>query len=143
MVSVRNTKFYKEVIKEFDYSYGTIFVFKGFIISEINEGVNFTWKDHARPMADDVSGFLGTYGVDLIYISNRINSYSVVPQDWLKFFKSSYSLKGYYVVSPNRKGTFNLAIESLFFKNKIKNFTSLDEAIKLAKGLTLKEEFGE
>lgn len=133
MVSVKETIFYKEVLKELSYPFAEVFVFKGFVIVEINEGVKYTWDNHGKFVVQDMAYFLGTDGSDIIYISNRIHSYSVVPQDWLKLFRANYSLKAYYVVSPNRKGTFNLAIESLFIKNKIKNFTSLDEAIKMAK----------
>ncbi|WP_406684177.1 hypothetical protein N1F78_00165 [Seonamhaeicola sp. MEBiC1930] len=133
MVSVKNSIFYKDVLKELNYAFANVFIFKGFFIVEINEGVKYTWDNHGRQMADDLAYFLGTDGEDIIYISNRIHSYSVVAQDWLKFYRSSYKLKEYYVVSPNRKGTFNLLFEGMFFKKKIKNFTSLEEAVKLAK----------
>ncbi|WP_299550110.1 hypothetical protein [Seonamhaeicola sp.] len=140
MVSVKDSSFYTEVLKELNYPFATAFIFKGFVVVEINEGIEYTWDNHGKLMAQDVAYFLGTDGGNLIYISNRMHSYSVVPQDWLKFFRSDYRLKEYYVVSPNRKGTFNLIIESLFFKNKIKSFPSLSEAVVSAKNSTLKEE---
>lgn len=133
MESVKHTYLYSEVIKELNYPFGDIFIFNGFIISEINQGVTITWKDHAKQIVDDVSYYLGTDGSDLVYISNRINSYAVAPADWLKFFKSNYSLKGYYIVSYRSSSKINLIMENLFFNNNIKNFNSLFEAVNWAK----------
>lgn len=133
MISINQTHLKSEVLKELNYSFGDVFIFKGFIVSEIKSGVNFSWNEHANQIVQDVSCFLGTDGSDLIYISNRINSYAVVAMDWLKFFKNSYFLKGYYVVSDSPVGKLNLMVESLFFKNKIKSFSSLYSAINWAK----------
>ena len=133
MISINQTHLKTEVLKELNYSFGDVFIFKGFIVSEIKSGVNFSWSEHANQIVQDVSCFLGTDGSDLIYISNRINSYAVVAMDWLKFFKNSYVLKGYYVVSDSPIGKLNLMVESLFFKNKIKSFSSLYSAINWAK----------
>lgn len=133
MISVKQTKLYSEVLKELNYSFGDVFIFNGFIVSEIKSGINFNWNDHASKIVDDVSCYLGTDGHDLIYISNRINSYAVVATDWLIFFKNSYFLKGYYVVSQRPSSKLNLMIESLFFKHKIKSFNSLYIAVNWVK----------
>jgi len=137
MVSVRETHIYAHVLKELNYPYADIFIFKGYVISEIKEGINFNWDQHAKHIIDDVVSFLGTDGSDIIYISNRIYSYSVMAQDWVKFFKHNYSLKGYYVVSDRKTSVLGFIIENLFFKNKMKKFASLYEAINwVEKGFT-------
>lgn len=133
MVSVKETCFYAEVIKELNYPFADLFIFNGFIISEIKRGVSFNWEEHAKLMTEDVACYLGTQGDDIIYISNRINSYSVVASDWLKFFKNRYSLKGYYIISEDKKGFFSSTIEGLFFSKKIKRFNSIFEAINWVK----------
>ncbi|MFI1745847.1 hypothetical protein [Thalassobellus sediminis] len=133
MVSVKNTYIYSEIIKEFNYPFGDIFIFDGFIISEINRGVVFNWDNHGKIITEDISCFLGTNGNDLVYISNRINSYSLVASDWLKFFKHSYFLKSYLVVSTDKIKTLNSMIESLFFKDRIKRFNSLYAAINFVR----------
>ncbi|MGB5417849.1 hypothetical protein [Algibacter sp.] len=129
MISVKETDLYKQVLKEFNYSFANVFVFKDFVISEIKEGLVFNWEDHGSKMIEDVSQFLNTDGSNLIYISNRIHSYSVMPQDWVKFFKNSYNLKGYYVISDRKTSMLGFMIENLFFKNKIKRFSTIYEAI--------------
>lgn len=129
MISVRETHIYGDVLKEINYPFADIFIFKGYVISEIKEGISFNWDQHAKYIIEDVSSFLDTDGSDLIYISNRIHSYSVMAQDWVRFFKKSYSLKGYYIVSDRRSSVLGFMIENLFFKNKIKKFNSLYGAI--------------
>lgn len=132
MISIRETDLYNEVLKEFNYSFGNVFVFEGFVVSEMNRGVVVSWEN-AKLIIDDVVSSLNTRGEDLIYITNRINSYSVVAADWLKFFKQSYSLKAYCIVSDNKMSSLNLMIEKLFFQNKIKHFSNLYAAINFVK----------
>lgn len=140
MISVKQTDFYKEVLKEINYSFADLFVFKYFVVFEINEGVVYTWENHAEKVLFDISEYLETDGADreIIYISNRINSYSVVVQDWIKFYKSKYKLKEFYLVNPTHKGKFNWVVESIFFKGKVKHFTSVEEAINVAKNKIIK-----
>nr|WP_321223044.1 hypothetical protein [uncultured Psychroserpens sp.] len=132
MNSIKNTPLIDTLLKEFNYDFGNVFVFDGYIVSEINEGVTFTWDHHASLVVNDVTGFLGTYGGDLIYISHRIHSYSVMPNDWIKFFRHSYSLRGYGVVGYTNGSLLNTVIENLFFTKKIKRFNNLIEAVQWA-----------
>lgn len=133
MISLKETSLYSEVLKELNYPFGNIFIFQGFVISEINRGISLNWEEHAKVIVDDVSCFLGTNGNDLIYISHRINSYSVVPFDWINFFKSNYQLKAYFIVSENKTRLLNSFIESLFFNNKIKRFSDIHTAVNSIK----------
>nr|WP_321223042.1 hypothetical protein [uncultured Psychroserpens sp.] len=139
MVSIRQTPYYVDVLKEFNYDFGSFFVFDGFVVSEINEGVTVTWEDHMKVMTIDVCDFLDTNGEHLIYISHRINSYAGKPTDWLQFFKYSYNLKGYGVVGYSQVSTLNTAIENLFFNKKIIRFNSLDTAIQWANDKVLSQ----
>ena len=133
MISVKETSLYSEVLKELNYSFGNVFIFQGFVISEINRGSSLNWEEHAKVIVDDVFCFLGTNGNDLIYISHRINSYSVVPFDWNIFFKSNYQLKAYFIVSADRIRLLNSFVENLFFNNKIKRFRDLHTAVNSIK----------
>lgn len=132
MPSVKEINLFSEVIKEFNYSFGNLYVFKNFVVSEMNQGENIAW-DNGKLMIDDITSYFDTNGEDIILISNRIHSYSVVAADWLKFFKQKYSLKAYCIVSANEAGTLNSAIEKLFFKKKIKHFKTLEEAVNFVK----------
>lgn len=132
MISIKETHIYSKVIKEFNYSFGTIFIFDGFVISEINEGISVSWEQHGIHIVNDVSSFLGTNGNDLVYISNRVNQYSVIPSDWLKFKKNSFFLKDYYIVSQTKISKLGWLVENLFFSNKIKRFDSIYTAVNWA-----------
>lgn len=139
MISIKDSIFYSEVLKEINYKDGDVFIFKHFVVAEMNYGIVYTWEDHAKPIVEEVTNFLDTDGSNLIYISNRINSYSVNPSDWLKFFTNNYNLKGYGVVSQSKSSLLNTAIENLFFKKKIKRFSDLNTALQWAQSKVLIE----
>ncbi|WP_147678620.1 hypothetical protein [Algibacter pacificus] len=128
MNSIVETSFYPQVLKEFNYPFGNVFIFDKFVLSEIDEGIDFGW-DNGRTIIQDVFGFLGTSnGATVNFISNRVNSYSVIATDWIKFFNNNYLLKSYIVVFDKSRFS-NLEIEKLFFKGNIKHFTALDIAV--------------
>ena len=80
-------------------------------------------------IAEELSNLYDNNGKDLVYISNRANDYSLVPTDWKKFFKLSYNLKAYGIVSYTKTGYFNAMLERMFVNTKLRWFNSLEEAI--------------
>ncbi|WP_299110558.1 hypothetical protein [uncultured Winogradskyella sp.] len=139
MTSIKHTDFYNDVLKVLDYKFGIVFIFDGFVVSEIKEGVSFSWESHAQQIVKDVTDFTICDGSNLVYISHRIYSYSLVPTDWLKFFTNSFELKGYGVVGYHKISFINTVIENLFFKKKIRRFISLESAIQWAKSFDIVE----
>ena len=137
MLSLKETQFYTEVLKELNYPFADIYIFDGFVISEIKEGTVFSWEDHAKRIVKDVSDFSGTDGSDIVYLSHRIHSYSLKPMDWIHFFKNSFDLGGYGVIGYNSLSFFNTVIENLFFNKKIRRFNDLKTAIHWAKNKSL------
>ncbi|MGJ8683244.1 MAG: hypothetical protein ACSHWW_01385 [Nonlabens sp.] len=135
MSTIRESIFYSEVIKEMNLPYGDFYFFEGFIVSEIFEGVNFTWEE-AKPVIYEASSFYKHLNGELIYISNRINKYSVKPIDWLNFATYSFTLKGYGVINYSNTGTLNSKLEAMFVKSKFKTFTSIMDALQWAARLT-------
>ena len=67
------------------------------------------------------------------YISNRINSYSLYPQDWIKFFKNRHQLTCVAILSEDSKRLSSSVLEKLFIKTQLKKFSDLDEAINWVK----------
>ena len=133
MVILKDTDLYKEVLKECNYAFGTVYILKEFVVAEFLPEVVITWDNHAKIMVNDIVTFYETDGSNVVYISNRIHSYSVVASDWLKFFKTSYTIKAYCIVSQNKAGFLNSMIEKLFFKKKIRHFNCLYEAVNFVK----------
>lgn len=132
MKSIKASNLYAEVLHEINYPFADVFIFENYVISEIAEGVVFSWDDHGKYICKDVARIVGETN-ELIYISNRIYSYTVVPTDWLKFYKNSnYAIKAYYIVGDSQHSIINAAIESLFFNSKIKRFNSIEAAVNFA-----------
>lgn len=138
MGRLKDSVFYHEAIHEINYPFGDYYLFDGFIIGEIHEGVTVTWENHSKKVVEDLAYLYDSKGDNLILISNRINSFSTKPTDWRKFFKNSYRLKGYASVNYSKVGNSIAKIEKLFISTKSKRFRSLENAIEWAKGASKK-----
>lgn len=127
MKKVREITFFKNIKEIREYQFGTFYFFEGLVISEVNEDVTFGY-DMAQKAIDAAQEVFGE-DMPIAYISNRVNTYHVVPTDWAKFYSNRNQLSFYSVVG-NTKGSFaSLVMERMFFKNSIKQFTDLEEAI--------------
>ncbi|NAS12513.1 hypothetical protein [Poritiphilus flavus] len=134
--SVRDTVFYGRALNELNYPFGDFFLFDSFIIAEIHEDVLFNWEEHGKRITEDLSNLYENDGRDIVYISNRIHSYNVMPADWIKFFRNSYKLRGYAIVSYSRASYLNALLEKLFVPTRFRRFRSLDWAISWATELS-------
>ncbi|QLG47250.1 hypothetical protein HYG79_09275 [Costertonia aggregata] len=133
--NLKNTSYYREAIHELNYAFGNYYLFDGYVVAEIHEGVVYNWEDNGRKAAEDILSLYDNDGSNLIYITNRINNYCVKPADWLHFFRNSYKLKGYGVITYSKASFKNVILEKLFVRSKIVRFTSLEDAIFWAKNL--------
>ncbi len=129
---IEDSKYRLIVKKKITIEEGDFYIFDDFVVSEIKEGAIFNWEC-AEGLIEQIYEYFGSRDIRVAYISNRINSYSIYPQDWLKFFKSRQNLTSIAVVTKNRTGLSNFIFEMLFVKTKLQKFTSLDEAIIWAK----------
>ncbi|WP_397362893.1 hypothetical protein [Olleya sp. R77988] len=111
--------------------HGNFYFLDGIVISEINEGVTYTWEEASKAI-DAAKEFYGN-NVTVTYISNRVNKYSIKPSDWLKFYRNDNNLNGYAVVTNSENSWFNALMEKLFSVAEIVRFEDLYEAIKWAK----------
>jgi len=117
------------------FSFGTFYLFDKFIISELHEGIHFSWDK----IQEVIAYLFDHYGDDfkIGYISNRINPYSIEPQLWVKFNKEYNFIIASAMVYYTDLGYINTTIEKLFSKKSIKRCNSLDQAIEWL--LNLKE----
>ncbi|WP_232622875.1 hypothetical protein [Pareuzebyella sediminis] len=136
MQRLKDTSFYGEAIHEITYSFGNYYLFDGFVVAEINEDVVFTWEQHGKIVTKDLTDLYDTNGDNIVLITNRINPYSVKPADWVHFFKHSYKLKGYAIVTYSHPSYLNALLEKLFLNTLFKRFRSLNNAIEWAKSIT-------
>lgn len=132
MKSVKNLDFFKNIRQVREFEFGIFYFFDGLVISEMKDGVVFNWKmaEKAIAAAHEVLG----EDTPINYISNRINSYFIVPSDWIKFFKNRHQLQSYSVVGYTKGNVVSLFLERLFFRNSIRKFTDIEEAIHWSMG---------
>ncbi|QYA26452.1 hypothetical protein G3I01_13395 [Gramella sp. MT6] len=109
--------------------FGDIIFLDKTIVTELNEGIIYGWEKGSEVIALAEKYFGKDFYVN--YMSNRINDYSVVAQDWIKFFEENRKLRSFCIVTHNNIGTTNIAIERLFYKEgKIMHFTDLKLALE-------------
>ncbi|WP_343486975.1 hypothetical protein [Allomuricauda sp. d1] len=128
MKRVKDLDLFKYIREIREFEFGVFHYFDGLVIGEIKEGVLVTWKMGEKV----VNAAVEIYGEDMpiAYISNRIHDYAIVASDWIKFYKNRHQLDFYSVVG-NTKGSFaSIMMERMFFKNSIRQFTDLDEAVQ-------------
>ena len=117
---------HEEVILPF----GNFYFFKNFVVSELNEGVHFDWKK-VKILSDIMIIHYGD--VDhLYYVSNRVNSYSIEPQSWIKFDKKYNLIKDTGIIAYDNRSGLSVVLERLFSKGSIKKFRSLKKAMEWA-----------
>ncbi len=127
MKRVKDLDFFRNIKEIREYQFGSFYFFEGLVIGELNGGITFNWEmgEKVIDAAQEVFG----ENMPIAYISNRINDYYVVPTDWAKFYKNRHRLDFYCVVG-NTKGSFaSLVMERMFFKNSIKQFSDLEQAL--------------
>jgi hypothetical protein len=122
--------------KKIEFPFGNFYISNQILISELNEGIHFDW-DKILQVIDLVYDYFGSYK-KIAYISNRIYSYSIEPQLWLKFHEEYDFIVATATVSYNDFNYMNATIEKLFTKSSLKRCSDLDEAIEWIQNL---EEF--
>lgn len=133
-----DSKYFTLTNKNYETSFGMVYCFDNFIITEVNEGVIFNLKCSNEL----IRLAFGHYGKNpnLHVISNRVNNYSVVPTYWLDFNKNENAniLKSVSFVYYNELAYSNAKLEQTFIKCKTDCFKSLQDAINNFKNLNNK-----
>ncbi|RRQ49955.1 hypothetical protein DZC72_05060 [Maribacter algicola] len=127
MKRVKDIPYFKNIREVREFEFGVFYYFDGLVISEINEGVVFDWNMAKRAVAAAKEIF----GEEkpIAYISNRINSYTVVPTEWLKFYKNRHQLSYYSVVGSTQGSFASIVLEKMFFKESLRQFNDLEAAV--------------
>lgn len=127
MKKVKELSYFNNIREVREFEFGVFYFFDAFVISEINSGVFFKWK-MAKKAIKASKEFYGE-NQPIVYISNRINNYTVTPADWLKFYANRNQLAYYSVVGSTTGSLSSTMLEKLFFKGSLKQFDDLGKAI--------------
>lgn len=117
--------------KELTYPFGKVTIYDNYLITVMNEGITVT------PNLNDVlANIAETYYKNkcFVYITHRVNSYSVDPNIYFKTSQIS-NLKGFAVVSGKKIVIDNTDLESAFLSKPFKSFTKIEDAIDWANTL--------
>lgn len=115
----------KDLLK-FDFC--EMHIYDCYVVVIINEGLIVSPK-HNIVLNNVVDTYF--HNKDFVYITHRINSYSVDPSTYFETSKIS-NLKGFAVVSKDFKAKANAEVEKLFFKKKFEIFDDLQDAVTWA-----------
>ncbi|WP_191858188.1 hypothetical protein [Hanstruepera ponticola] len=105
---------------------GELFVFDEFLICQIAEGVNVT-PEHSEILNQVIKKHF--QGKDLVYISNRVNSYSVDPLTYVETERIP-SLVAIAMVPDDDIMKKNAEYERNFYDKPYEIFNNLSEAIE-------------
>ena len=108
-----------------------VVIYDHYIIVTIKEGTILT-PEHNNTLIKITESYFEES--PFVYISNRINSYSVNPEIYYKTVQIN-SLKGFAVVSQEYKAKINAQIEKMFFKKPFEIFSEIEDAVTWAKTL--------
>lgn len=132
-----NSKYSKEFKhKKLEFPFGNFYLCENFFISELNEGVYFSWGKIQLVMDKIVKHY--DAGIKLAYISNRVNPYSIDPQTWKKVLNEYDVFIASAIVAYTSYTFYNASLEKTISKKIIERCRSLREAIEWANSL---EEF--
>lgn len=118
---------------ERSYHFGTVQYHSHALVLTVVEGYNFGWTEGKIIMEDALA--LYTDNRKVTYISNRENSYSLKPADWLKLMKTRERLNAYFIVGKAHNSLLSIPLERMFLGNIFKTFKSLPEALEASKQL--------
>ncbi|WP_053991341.1 STAS/SEC14 domain-containing protein [Mangrovimonas sp. TPBH4] len=112
----------------YDFPNAEILVFDDFLVVQIREGADIHPK-HNEKLNEIVETHYS--GKHFVYISNRVNSYSVDPLTYVETEKIT-NLIGIAIVTDARIMRKNAEYEKNFFDKPYKIFNTLSEAIQWA-----------
>jgi len=119
------------MLKSLKYPFCTIDIYSNYVISRINEGFHLT-PDKNRVLEEIANDYFKDK--PFVYITHRINSYSVDPSIYLQTSKVK-NLAGMAVVAEAPLSKGNAEVEKLFLKKPFEIFTDLNDAIEWVKSL--------
>ncbi len=128
----------QKLILEHRLDIGRFLFYTNMVVGEFDEGVHVTKRSAAEAIEIALQLYAGR--TSIIYISHRLNSYSMDPVGYGEVVKMFPNFIGFAVVSQNRYRRMLAAIEKLFIKKPVGVFYDLEAAFTWAEDLLLKPQ---
>ena len=100
-----------------EFPFGDFYLTETFVISEIGESVHFTWDDALKAIEIAVTHYPDNHKV--VYISNRVNSYSVDPEVWKIISNDFDFIIASAIVYYNNFSFMSASLEKHFYKESL------------------------
>ncbi|MBW1296780.1 hypothetical protein [Aquimarina litoralis] len=122
------------MITNYHLDFGLVEIYTDYIKVTINEGITIS-PEHNNVLLDMVEKHYKNK--PFLYLTHRVNSYSVDPTIYLETAKIS-NLIGFAVVSKDPLQKKQTQIEKLFFNKELKRFDNISSALLWKDELLLK-----
>lgn len=119
-----------DAVKRYDLDFGKVSFFKNYLIIEVAEGISF---NHEKAIALSKLTNYHFGNREFGYISNRVNSYSLQPTDYLKIKQALPNIKVFAIVTYNDFQKASVKIESMFYHDHMFAFDCVKEAVDWVK----------
>ncbi len=118
-------------LRKYDLEIGQVSFYKNFLVIEVAEGISFN-QEKAKQLSKltDLHFENRPFG----YISNRINSYSLEPMDYLKIKEILPNIKAFAVVAYTNSQKASVRIENMFHPDGLVTFEHIDDAVTWIEG---------
>lgn len=105
-----------------------VYFYDNLVVVEVTEGMNITIKNGLSLLLKILSTLRTK---PWVYISNRVNSYSVDPNDY-KYLNKIPTLQGIAIVDIKESGKASAILEQSFSKKPLKIYDSMTDAVEWA-----------
>ena len=131
----------QRLIAEHHLEIGSFRFYSNIMVGEFAKGAHVTKANALLPiqLAQKIYGD----GTPIIYISNRLNSYSMDPVGYGEIVEMFPNLRGFVVVSKNKYRRMLAALEKFFIKRPMAVFHTLEDAFVWSGELLEKETYRE
>lgn len=120
-----------ELLHVYESDLGTLYFYKHIVVGEFFEGVSLSYQNGFTLLLKALK-HIGTRPV--VYLSNRVNSYSVQPNDY-KYLEKVPNIKGIAIISSDPMGTSSAFLESKFFNKNFAVFNTIQDAHNWGKSI--------
>jgi hypothetical protein len=131
------TQLTQQALIEHDLENARFVFYQNIAVAEGKEGIHVNSKKakNALRLAKEVYG----NEIPFIYISNRINSFSIDLIGYYEAIKKFPNLKAYAIVTQNKKRRRLAVLEKFFSKKPIRVFDNLDSAMHWAERIIIEK----
>ncbi|SCY23406.1 hypothetical protein SAMN05192588_1800 [Nonlabens sp. Hel1_33_55] len=112
-------------IRYANLGYAEVFIFENYVINQISDGVTVSFE-HVEVMRKAIKKIYGDRKI--VYISNRVGSYSVDPLIYPEISKID-NLVGIAIITDNIQHERNAEFEKNFYKKQFGVFQTLKECL--------------